>query len=338
MRYFTVLLLYALIMASCKKNLHAETDITSLQELFVWNNAPFNSFTDLIKYNNNYYCAFREGDSHTSYNGKIRILTSTNGSDWGSLCLLEIKDKDLRDPHFFVDSDNILSIGISGRNTSIRKSYIYKFQSGSFVNSGELVADDIYYLWSFSKFNGSVFSIGYNIQQPCYSSLNSTDLKICLFKNVDRSCKQYNRISAHDWITDSFVCPSEASMVFTPDSNLITIVRDLEGLGYSHLGISKYPFTKWVWKKFPYYVRGPKLALLPDGRLFLAGASMIDLYKTYYAIVNPKHDYEVETIKVFPSYGDSGYPGVIIEGNTAWVSYYSSHEGNARIYIDRLTY
>jgi hypothetical protein len=58
---------------------------------------------------------------------------------------------------------------------------------------------------------------------------------------------------------------------------------------------------------------------------------------TYYAIINPS-DFSVEKIRAFPSGGDSGYPGVIIEGATALISYYSSHEGNARIYMYRLNY
>lgn len=326
------------ILQSCKKDIQTFTDITNLQQLSVWNKAPFNSFTDLIKYNGSYYCAFREGSTHTSYDGKIRIVTSTDSKTWNSFCLLSLKNEDLRDPHFFIDSNNILSLSTSGRQKNSRENFLYKFQNGTFADNGQINADSVYYLWSFSKFNNSIYSIGYNVYQPCYSTLNSNDLKIRLFKNGNEACGIFDSLPLHSWITSAFVCPSEASMVFTPDSTLIAIVRDQDVLGYSHIGISKYPFTNFTWKKFPYYIRGPKLALLPDGRLFIAGASLINLYETYYAIVNPANDYAVETVKTFPSAGDSGYPGVIIEGNSVLISYYSSHEGNARVYIDRFTY
>jgi len=42
----------------------------------IWDRAPHNAFTDLIRYKSYFYCTFREGMSHvpedTSANGKIQ--------------------------------------------------------------------------------------------------------------------------------------------------------------------------------------------------------------------------------------------------------------------------
>lgn len=339
MRYIIVLLFINCLLFSCTKKTTTSTDIDSIKELSVWGEAPFSAFTDLFYYNSEYYCAFREGKSHTSYDGKIRIVKSGDGNAWYKFDLITEEKKDLRDPHFYVDNNGMLCIGMNGRSKDgTREGVIFKLKNGHFSEINKMDADNDYYLWSFSKFKDSVYSIGYNVNQPCYNANFNTKIKLSLFNNTDPQCIKFKNISTGNWITDSFICPSEASTVFTNDSTLITIVRDQDILGYSHIGVSKYPFKEFTWKKFPYYIRGPKLALLPDGRLFLAGASLIDLYKTYYVILDPKHDFAVQTIKVFPSYGDSGYPGVIVEDNSVLVSYYSSHEGRTKVYIVRLNY
>jgi hypothetical protein len=324
---------------SCKKDVQAYTDIESLTQLLVWNSSPFNAFTDLIHFDGVYYCAFREGTSHTSDDGQIRIIESTDGNKWNKFSLLSLYGRDLRDSHFFIDNNNILSLGISSRDAyRNRQNVIYKLINGQFIQAGEANVDNDYLLWSFSRFKDSLYSIGYNIKQACYSGVNNEKPKLSLFRNTDTPCTSFGSVRVHNWLNASFVCPSEASTVFTPDSTMITIVRDQDILSYSHIGISKFPFDNWQWKEFPYFVRGPKLALLPNGKLFLCAASLIDVFTTYYVILNPKNNFSVEKIKIFPSGGDSGYPGVVIEGNTALISYYSSHEGNARVYIDRITY
>jgi hypothetical protein len=50
-------------------------------------------------------------------------------------------------------------------------------------------------------------------------------------------------------------------------------------------------------------------------------------------------DPEAGTLKQFlmlPSGGDTGYPGLVFHDGVLWVSYHSSHEGRARIYLARV--
>ena len=42
----------------------------------IWDAAPHNAFTDLAYWNGQFVCAFREGRSHVSTDGKIRVLSS----------------------------------------------------------------------------------------------------------------------------------------------------------------------------------------------------------------------------------------------------------------------
>jgi hypothetical protein len=325
-----------LFFQSCDKSVIGAAQAT---QLAVLNEAPYNSFTDIINFNGVYYCVFREGTTHITFDGKLRVLRSLNLKDWNDFALLSVQGKDLRDPHFFMDNNNVLTISsnacdISGAHQNIT----FNFKNNSFSDAIKLTVDNNYWLWSFSKFKDSLYSIGYNIFQPCLNTfINSQKPKMLFFKNRNSSSIDFSNVDLPEFVTGNFNCPNEASFVFKEDSTLIAIVRE-DGLqNGSHIGVSKYPFVTWQWQRFPYYVRGPKLALLPDGRLFLCAASMVDYDKTYYAIINP-HNFSVDKIKVLPSGGDTGYAGVIIEGKTAVISYYSSHEGNARVYIVRIDY
>ncbi len=331
---FLFLILFVVLQA-CQK---AKVDPVSGTQVTVWNEAKHNAFTDLIKYNDNYFCVFREATSHDSYNGKLRIIQSSDGKIWNAFALLTIANMDLRDPHFFIDGNSVLSVSSNSRNTrNIHTNLIFKLINDEFVQVNTDNIDNDYWLWGFTKSNNNIYTIGYNLKQTCFNDLGSSKPKIRLFTNTDSDCKSFKSISSSGWINSSFKCPCESSITFINDTTIVAIVRDEHTPGFSHIGKSLKPYISWQWQTFPYFVRGPKLALLPDGRIFLAAGSIANYEKTCFVILNPDN-FSVDKINVFPSGGDTGYPGVVIEGNTALVSYYSSHEGNARVYIERITY
>lgn len=336
MKYIFFLLILFTCAQSCTKNQIPPVSGTALTE---WNEAPHNAFTDLIKFQNVYYCAFREASGHDSLDGKIRVIRSFDSQKWEAFTLiLPQTGEDFRDAHFYVDNDDVLSVAIHSRfRNGVAKNHFYKLNNGQFEQFPNPLTDNDYWLWNFAVYKNQLYSIGYNIKQVCFSSASSQKLKIALFQSTNPGFTDFTSNISTNWITDDFLCPSEASFVFTPDSSLIAIIRDGATQGASHIGVSKYPYNNWTWQQFPYFVRGPKLVLLPDGKIFLGAGSMVNYNNTYYAILNP-NTFEVEKLRVFPSGGDNGYPGVIIEGNTALISYYSSHEGNARVYIERITY
>lgn len=48
----------------------------------IWDRVPHNAFTDLIRHENLWYCAFREGENHVSDDGKFRVIRSADGETW----------------------------------------------------------------------------------------------------------------------------------------------------------------------------------------------------------------------------------------------------------------
>ncbi|MHC4798600.1 MAG: hypothetical protein ACYTF1_18345, partial [Planctomycetota bacterium] len=55
----------------------------------IWDKAPHNAFTDLIRFQGKWFCTFRESDKHVyGRDGQIRVLVSADGDNWESAALL----------------------------------------------------------------------------------------------------------------------------------------------------------------------------------------------------------------------------------------------------------
>src|SRR5262245_17482619 len=68
----------------------------------IWDRAPHNAFTDLVRSRDRWFCAFREGRDHVSPDGAIRVITSPDGREWTSAAHLVSAKADLRDPKLTV--------------------------------------------------------------------------------------------------------------------------------------------------------------------------------------------------------------------------------------------
>ena len=56
----------------------------------IWDRAPHNAFTDLVRFRDRWLCVFREGQGHVSPDGSIRVIASSDGRDWSSSALLTL--------------------------------------------------------------------------------------------------------------------------------------------------------------------------------------------------------------------------------------------------------
>ncbi len=76
----------------------------------IWDKAPHNGFTDLIRFQDQWFCIFRESSGHMARDGKVRILHSEDGETWTSAALLEIAGQDLREAKFSITPDQRLML------------------------------------------------------------------------------------------------------------------------------------------------------------------------------------------------------------------------------------
>ena len=76
----------------------------------IWDQAPHNAFTDLVRFHDRWFCVFREGKGHVSADGAIRVISSADGREWSSSALVTRARADLRDPKINVTPDGRLMI------------------------------------------------------------------------------------------------------------------------------------------------------------------------------------------------------------------------------------
>src|SRR3954468_5372186 len=99
--YLTVLLLCVSLQATA-----APPKVQLISVKKIWDQAPHCAFTDLAYWKGHFVCAFREGRAHVATDGKIRVLSSTDGESWSPNALLALNGFDLRDAGLSITPDN----------------------------------------------------------------------------------------------------------------------------------------------------------------------------------------------------------------------------------------
>ena len=131
--------------------------------------------------------------------------------------------------------------------------------------------------------------------------------------------------------------PNETGLVFKNDTALCLLRRD-GNLNSALLGTSVPPYKNWEWKDLGIQIGGPQIILL-DNKYLLAAVRLQknenQAKRTALCSIRPDTG-EIEELLAFPSGGDTSYPGMVLEKNILWVSYYSSHEEKTSIYLAKL--
>ncbi len=158
-----IALLGLLLVGLSEKGTAAEAEIIDVRR--IWDKAEHNAFTDLIRFEGNWYCVFREGSGHVSAAGKLRVITSANGRDWKSAALIARKGVDLRDAKINVTPKGELML--SGA-AAVPQPADYKHQSMTWFSSDGknwsdafLVGDRDVWLWRTTWHGDTAYGIGY---------------------------------------------------------------------------------------------------------------------------------------------------------------------------------
>jgi len=228
----------------------------------IWDRAPHNAFTDLIRFKSRWYCVFREGDVHAKGEGKLRVLVSKDGEAWESAALIEEKGRDLRDAKFAITPDRRLMLN-----------------GGSADPADHSPKGSFYSVVSFSK-DGRAWG------------------------------------------------PLRGSS-YQPKALLMQ---------------SSAPYTGWAKKELTAdvggdQIGGPAILRVPDGGLIGAGRRFSDKpskeQRTGLFLIDAGKA-TLTNLLMFPSGGDTSYPGLVWYNNQLWISYYSSHEEKSSIYLAKI--
>src|ERR1044071_6408788 len=102
--------LFLLVSVSGAPAAEAKGDAALVEVRKIWDRAPHNAFTDLVRFNGEWFCVFREGTAHVSPDGALRVITSPDGREWVSAALLTQTNADLRDAKITVPPNNELML------------------------------------------------------------------------------------------------------------------------------------------------------------------------------------------------------------------------------------
>ncbi len=293
----------------------------------IWDQAAYNSFVDLVRFKNQWFCTFREGESHVyGENGTIRVSRSRDGVTWQSSVLLAEDGVDLRDPKINVTPDGRLMLVIGG-SVYDGKILVSRQPRVSFSADGknwsplQPVLEKGDWLWRVTWFEDTAYGVSYELAEK--------DWLVKLFRSSDGL--KYDLVT----ILDVQGSPNETTLRFLPDGEMIALVRREAGNKHAWIGSSKKaPYTEWTWADSGYQVGGPNFIILPDGRMWASGRAYGQETKTVLAKFTRQ---SYEPVITLPSGGDTSYPGLVWFDGRLWVAYYSSHEGKASIYLAKVT-
>jgi hypothetical protein len=297
----------------------------------IWDEAPHNAFTDLAYWNGRFVCAFREGRRHVSTDGKIRVISSPDGNEWQSAALISLDGYDLRDAGLSVTpAGRLMLIG----GASPRKNDNETAPTGTFVafssdgrqwTEPKIVAEPGRWLWRVTWHDDRAYGVAYaaNKNHPFTSLLTS------------ESGTEFREL-VPKMLGDGY--PTEAVLRFD-DKQTAYCLQRRDGAAIHNsafLGVSTPPYTDWHWHDLKMYFGGPNFIQLPSGRWIAAGRIINEaVAKTALAELDVEQK-SLCPILEFISGGDTSYPGLVWHDGVLWVSYYSSHESKANIYLAKV--
>ena len=183
----------------------------------IWDHAPHNAFTDLIRFRGRWWCVFREAQAHDAPGGIVRVLKSETGGSWESAATVEERGIDLRDPKLSVTPDGRLMLLMGGCVYDDEGEYLTRAPRVSFSEDGSTWSDpqkvlsEDHWLWRATWHGDRAYALsklgeGKGPRRGfLYTSMDGIDW---------------------DWITE-FKLPgvSETTLGFQPDGEMIALIR-----------------------------------------------------------------------------------------------------------------
>jgi hypothetical protein len=308
-----------------------KVSLTLVEVLKIWDKAPHNAFTDLVRFKDEWFCTFREDKNHWSKGaaGKIRVLRSAEGEKWEPTGLIS-GEGDLRDPKLTVTPQNKLMLIYFRRFNPHRWPKQNEQQFAQFSEDGTQwgtpseIGIPNSWLWRVTWHEGKAHGItqhGLKDRPPFGRPRKGLLL-------VSDNGKEFSTLAdAADG--------GEATIRFGSEGSSYCLRRSINERDMGYWGQSKAPYRDWKWTRMNKRIGGPNFIILPDGHMIAAVRLYDGGARTSLCWLDPKAGTLTEALKL-PSSGDTSYAGMVWYENMLWISYYSSHEGKTSIYLAKV--
>lgn len=295
-------------------------DIELVGFIKVYEDGKHNAFTDLVKWEGEYYIAFRNASSHfnpAKADGRIFIMKSEDLENWTKVGDIHVEGWDNRDPKLYVFNDKLYLFTQSwSPEDKTHRTFMFYTQDGSNwigpYDCGE------YVYWRPRYFAGYTYVAAYRGWKE------GEEGEVHLLKSKDCiNWKLVTIMAKGDYV-------NETDILFT-HNEVIAFSRRERGARTTLMLMSKYPFIEWSLKELSEVVQSPAI-LKHRGTTLLAGRYVDkELKKPSKTALFTFANNDIKLIYEFPSGGDNAYPGLLEIGDgLIAVSYYSSHETRSK--------
>ncbi|MGC9326000.1 MAG: exo-alpha-sialidase [Candidatus Hinthialibacter sp.] len=313
-----------------------DSPLKLIQVKKIWDQGNHNAFTGLTRFQDHFYCVFREAEGHVSPEGNIRVLSSSDGDQWESSALITLEGYDLRDPKIISHPDGKRLMVYGGgairegnKSATWHQSFVSLSPDGKTWSKPAWIADVNQWLWRVTPFDGKFYGISYGVSPRSRTEkIYGTNLLV-----------SEDGIQFETRVPDLYLIsgPTEATLRFDSDGTCYCLQRrDGKESNTALLGVSQPPYKEWSWKDLGIYYGGPDFIQLPDGRWIAAGRIITkEGARTVLCDLDVKEG-KLQPLLTLPSGGDTSYPGLLWHDGALWVCYYSSHEGKTNIYFAKV--
>ncbi|QGX61016.1 hypothetical protein [Alteromonas mediterranea] len=302
--------------------------------------AAHSAFTDLIenpfdKSSKTLLCCYRQATNHVSADGLLIILTIDKKS-FRVLTRVRIQenDADLRDPKFSYDGKRLILTTYAktylDSGKMVTKMLTYFSTTGQSWSGKNSFGNSGWWLWNHAWFNSQAYGFAYNRPSNTLS----------LYKGDPTRAMQLHKDDVFNLNKQGKGYPNESTILFNDKGNASVFLRRDADSFSAQFGTSKPPYTKWEWHDLGIYIGGPAAVAL-SANLFIVAGRHVDWETRQFTTKIWLFDSELKKLTqmyTLPSSGDTSYPGLVVEGDHLYVSYYSCHvDDQARVYIACLT-
>ncbi len=306
--------------------------VKSVRKIF--HNGEHNAFTDLCRFQGQYYLTFRScPDGHgVNPTASIIILSSKDAKSWVQVHRFHVEKRDTRDPHFLVFQEKLFVYsGTWYCGDSAPKSYHMNELLGYAAWSGNgktwhspIMLEGTYghYIWRAATHGDKAYLCGRRKREFAKTANRAErDLLVesallesddgLTFRKVGLFQEQHG---------------DETAFLFEKEGSVLAVARSGSGRN-AQVCRARPPYKIWQRKDLDRYIGGPLLAKWGDrtlvgGRKTTTGKPVTSLY---WLVDDQLHEFAE-----LPSGGDNSYPGFLeLSPTEAIVSYYSSHEKDA---------
>ena len=307
-------------------------EIVSTQK--IWDKGGHQAYPDLVRFQNLFYCCFREAASATTGEGTIRLLLSASGETWIDHITLNEPGIDLRDPKLTITPDGkrlyLLCAGVTA-DKGRQSRYATSLDGKVWTPFQKLLAKgDTMWRVTINPADKRFYGVSYNIHPNSGGPAPEKEYSLKGYASDDGSVWQLASI------LNVPGQPTETTLRFLKDGTALALVNREGGNRLGALGSSKAPYRDWTWTALSQPIGAPNFIELPDGRL-IAGSRGFGTTLGAHMVLYSMTPTGIKPLLELPSSGDCSHPGLWWHDDFLHVTYYSNHEeGKTSIYYAKV--